>query len=263
VYATRILILVPHPDDEVVGCCAAIGRARLQGSRIFALYLTTGVPPREALWSWSRAGYDARVATRWREADSVRAFLTIETVGRADVASRTLRLHLAEAEARVARALRETQAEMLWCAAFEGAHQDHDAANAVASRFAGKLPVWEFAEYNNAGGRTQSQQFPSATGGETVLDLSPDEVAAKTRALSLYESERANLRHIAVARESFRPLPTHDYGKAPHGGTPFYARYRWVPFHPRVDRTAPADVYRTLVSYVAGSPSAAVNSART
>jgi LmbE family N-acetylglucosaminyl deacetylase len=24
----RILVLVPHPDDEVVGCAAAIGRAR-------------------------------------------------------------------------------------------------------------------------------------------------------------------------------------------------------------------------------------------
>jgi len=32
-------------------------------------------------------------------------------------------------------------------------------------------------------------------------------------------------------------------------GTAFFARYRWVPFHPRVDRTDPAAVYRGLGAF--------------
>ena len=41
-FGQRILILVPHPDDEVVAGCAAIGRAQAAGAKIFALYLTHG-----------------------------------------------------------------------------------------------------------------------------------------------------------------------------------------------------------------------------
>ena len=37
---------------------------------------------------------------------------------------------------------------------------------------------------------------------------------------------------------------------SPHAGTMFYARFRWVPFHPRVDRTDPAEFYRALGEFV-------------
>src|SRR5690349_16650698 len=46
----RILVLAPHPDDEIVACGIAALRARAAGARVFVLYLTTGVPAREALW---------------------------------------------------------------------------------------------------------------------------------------------------------------------------------------------------------------------
>jgi LmbE family N-acetylglucosaminyl deacetylase len=242
--AARILILIPHPDDEVVGCCAAIRRACAQGATVSGLYLTDGVPVRRA-----RA---ARVALRWQEAAKVRELLGLEDAGRLDFASRTLRLHLAAASDRVTHAIDATQAEILWAPAFEGAHQDHDAANALAARFAARLPVWEYAEYNNAGGRARSQTFPDARGGEQTIELAADEIAQKRRALGIYASERGNLRHIDVVREAFRPLPTHDYARPPHPGTLFYARYRWAArFTSRVDRTDPAEVYRSLGAFAA------------
>ena len=67
-FAARILILAPHPDDEVVGCCAAIGRARAAGARVFVLTLTTGVPERALLWPWQRPGHPLRVERRRAEA---------------------------------------------------------------------------------------------------------------------------------------------------------------------------------------------------
>jgi LmbE family N-acetylglucosaminyl deacetylase len=56
-FGRRILVLVPHPDDEVVGVAAAIARARADGARLFALYLGHGCLSRETLWPWQRAGY--------------------------------------------------------------------------------------------------------------------------------------------------------------------------------------------------------------
>lgn len=246
--------MIPHPDDEIVGCGAAILRARRHGSRVFGLYLSNGVPAPENDWPWRRRRNAARVARRWREAAAVCTRLGMTEAARLDAPTRTLRLRMADAETAVARALTETQAETIWCPAFEGAHQDHDAASALASRFAARAPVWEFAEYNNVGGRTRSQQFPDRRPGEIVLDLAPGERQNKRELLRAYASEHGNLAHIGAARESFRPLPAHDYARPPHEGTLFYARYRWVPFHPRVDRTDPLRVYEDLASFLAAPP---------
>ena len=114
--------------------------------------------------------------------------------------------------------------------------------------------MWEFAEYNNIGGRTHSQEFPNRLGGEIVLDLAPGERRAKRELLGAYASEHGNLAYIGAVRESFRPLPKHDYARPPHEGKLFYARYRWVPFHPRVDRTDPARVYEALGSFLDAPP---------
>jgi LmbE family N-acetylglucosaminyl deacetylase len=244
-YASRVLILVPHPDDEVVGCLAAILRARRDGARIHAYYLSNGVPPRR--------GYPARVERRWREAAAARSLLGLADAGREDQPSRTLRLRLAQSQEGVARALKETRAEVLWTPAFEGGHQDHDAANALASRFAARLPVWEFSEYHAAGERIASQSFIAPNGTERLVALTREESAAKRHALRLYRSERANLRHVGRAQEAFRPLPAYDYALPPHPGTLFFARYRWVPWLARIDRTPPADVYRDLGAFARGA----------
>jgi LmbE family N-acetylglucosaminyl deacetylase len=241
-FGEHILLLIPHPDDEVVGCCAAIGRAHARGNRVFGLYLTTGVPSRETLWRWQRGSHARRVARRWAEAEVAAGLLGIEIVGRQPIASRQLKEHLPETRRHIEAAIAETRADMLWAPAYEGGHQDHDAANFLASRFLGRLPVWEFSEYNFAGGRAHSQAFCAPTGTETSLALDAEERARKRRALGLYRSERGNLRHIAVANECFRPLAAYDYGRPPHAGRLFYQRFQWVPRHPRIDYCSPGDV---------------------
>jgi len=253
VFAPRILVLIPHPDDEVVGCGIAIMRARQQGSEVFGIYLSNGVPAAENDWPWRRHRHDARVGRRWHEAETVRGRLGFAEAGRLDAPTRTLRLRLAAAEDTIARAIARTEAETIWCPAFEGAHQDHDAANALASRFAERIAVWEYATYNNAGGHTRRQEFPRSMGGEIVLELAGDERTLKRSLLRAYASERGNLGHIGTSREAFRLLPRYDYSKPPHDGTMFYARFRWVPFHPRVDRTDPKDVYRDLFAFLAAT----------
>ena len=245
--ARRVLILAPHPDDEIVACGIAAARAVAAGSRVFVLYLTTGVAEREAFWPWQRAGHPTRVRRRRDEAEAAAALIGLEPVGYLPFPSRRLREHLDEAAAAIARALADCGADALWVPAFEGAHQDHDAANALAATFRGRLPVWEFAAYNFAGGRINSNRFPAARGDEIVFDPSPAEVTQKRRALACYTSERGNLAHIRVEREACRPLPSRCYAVPPHPGKLFRERFHWVPFrHPRIDFTPSAEVYAAL-----------------
>ena len=249
----RILVLAPHPDDEIVACAVAAHRARAEGADIFVLFLTTGVPPRDRLWRWQRRSYEARITRRRDEAVAATSLLGFAPVGFLPIPSRRLVAHLADAAAAVDRALSETAADCLWVTAFEGAHQDHDAANAVAAGLRDRVPVWEFAAYNLAGGRICVNRFADARGGVIELRLSAAEAALKRQALAIYASERGNLAHIRVAEEAYRPLPRHDYAAPPHAGTLFRERFHWVPFrHPRVDFTPSAEIYAALGEWSRG-----------
>ncbi|MCC7046167.1 MAG: PIG-L family deacetylase [Alphaproteobacteria bacterium] len=242
-FGKRILLLAPHPDDEVVGASAAIGRARAAGGEVFVAFLSTGVPDRELFWFWQRNGRAARVAQRRAESEAAARLLGFTIALFQEIPTRNLKSELAGTRARLVDLIARRQIDMVWVPAYEGAHQDHDAANFLASTFGDRVQVWEFAEYNNAGGRTHSQEFPAPNGTEIELRLREREMAAKRAALTLYGSERGNLSHIQVGREAFRPLAAYDYARPPHQGILFYQRFQWVwPRHPRVDYTRPQAV---------------------
>ncbi|HZT50946.1 MAG TPA: PIG-L family deacetylase [Stellaceae bacterium] len=243
----RVLLLVPHPDDEVVGCAAAIARACAEGAAFYALYLTTGVPPRAALWRWQRPNYARRIARRRAEAEAAARALGIAPLGFADWPARTLKAHLAETLATARDAAARCRADAIWVPAWEGGHQDHDVANFLAARLSPAVAVVEFAEYNFAGGTVRTQRFPFETGRETVLQLTAEEAARKRALLALYRSERGNLAHVGTAVESLRPLPPHDYTAPPHPGRLFRERFHWVPIpHPRIDFEPSAAVRAAL-----------------
>ena len=243
----RILLLAPHPDDEIAACGIAALRARNAGAELFVFYLTTGVPPHELLWPWQRRRYAARVTRRRDEAVEAAPLMGLRPAGFLEIPSRQLTAHLDVAATAVERALDETAADCVWVPAFEGAHQDHDAANAVAARMDDRVAVWEFAVYNLASGKVRLNRFHDARGGVIELHLNREERALKRRALALYASERSNLAHIRVAEEAYRPLPRHDYSRPPHEGTLFRERFQWVPFrHPRIDFTPSAEIYAAL-----------------
>lgn len=251
--ARRILILAPHPDDEIVACGIAARRARAAGARLFVLYLTTGIPPREDLLPWHPFGYGARIARRHAEAREATHLFGIEPAGFLLTASRGLIAKLDETAAAVERVLASTAADTLWVPAFEGAHQDHDAANALAASFSERIPTWEFAAYNYFGGKVQSNRFIDARSGPVEFRLGPNEVALKRRGLGIYASERGNLAHIETESETCRPLPRYDYAAPPHPGTLFRERFHWVPVrHPRVDFLPSPLVYAALGGWVAG-----------
>ncbi len=250
-FGKRILVLIPHPDDEVVACCAAIGRAQAEGSHIFALYLSHGCIARETLWPWQRGGYAAIVARRRREADDVARFLNISPVGWSDRPARHVWTQLPMVYAEITEAVKAHAIDQLWVPAYEGGNPDHDALNAVGSLFRASLSVLEFAEYNFFQNKANAQSFPFLNGHETILTLSPEEQTRKRAALKLYQSEQGNLNYVKVERECFRPLADTDYSRPPHPGTLWYARFQWVPFrHPRVDFTRSSEVSTAIAAFL-------------
>ena len=252
-FKQRLLILVPHPDDEVVGCAALIRRAREAGARIFTVLLTTGVPPKERLWPWDRSGYERRVALRMSEFAKSTAALEIEDAGRLEIPSRTLKDHLETAYELIGGAVDAVQPDMLWAPAFEGGHQDHDVANFLASKFRDRTDVWEFSEYTFWGGRVRSNWFPETSRTTVCIELSEFEQAFKRSLLRTYASERGNLGHIDCDRETVRPMPVHRYDEPPHPSPLFYQRFQWVPRHPRVDYCRPMDVARSMRDFASMS----------
>jgi len=248
-FGSRILLLAPHPDDELAGCCAAIGRARAQGSSVSIAFLTTGIPARERLWRWDRASHPTRFERRREEARRVCAELGAEVVHFSGCAARQLKSELRTARDLVVTFCAARRADMLWVPAYEGGHPDHDSANFVASTLRRDLPVWEFSEYNNCGGRVRSNEFPATTGNEIELKLTDIERRHKQELLAMYASERGNLNYLQTAREVFRPLADYDYAQPPHAGTLFYRRFAWASFHPKVNEVRPEEVSRAIAQF--------------
>lgn len=249
-FGPRILLLSPHPDDEVVGAAAAIGRARAAGSKVFVAHLTTGVPSPDSLWPWQRNRHGRRVATRLEEARAAAAALAVEIVLESPRPTRSLRRALVEARSEVSDLIDRLAITTLWAPAYEGGHADHDAANALASSFIGRVSAFEFPEYNFSHGRVRSQRFVAPRDTDIEIALSPSESRTKTRLLALYKSERGNLGYVGVEREAIRPLIPYDYDRPPHPGRLFYRRFDWVPFdHPRIDSTDPADVSADIAAF--------------
>lgn len=258
-FGQRILILAPHPDDEVVGACAAIQRAKKNGADVSVLFLSHGCLAKHTLWPWERKHYEEGVARRMLEAQLVAeylAFTILETNCRAGEmlrAAREIWCNLPTIWQEVNAAIAAVAPDCLWVPAYEGGNPDHDALNAVASRIK-NVPVFEMAEYHFADGKEHVGVFIAEKGNETIIALTAEEQAAKRHALAMYASEKGNLKYFGgMKTECLRPLLLYDYDAPPHKGTLWYQRYQWVPFkHPRVDFTKPHKVSEAIKDFLNG-----------
>jgi N-acetylglucosamine malate deacetylase 2 len=230
-----LLLVVAHPDDDVLGAWALLARA--PWARI--VYVTDGAP---------RDGRDARAhgfaapgayaAARRREALAALAVADIPP-------HQTVWLDVADQEAtfalqRIVGLLRELIAairpDMLLTHPYEGGHPDHDAvalavpaAVTLLERGAGKTwpapLVAEFAGYHASreGGRETSfivhPGFP-----EALFRLSDGERRLKSRMLELHTTQAAVLADFPRDRELFRLAPTYDFSRPPHPGPLLYER---------------------------------------
>ena len=250
-FGKRILILVAHPDDEVVMCAASIAQARAAGATVSTLYLTNGCISAEDLWPWQRKDYSRNVATRRAEGENAALFLGVQPVGWSSRPARHLWRSLPAVYQEVETVVSQLRPDQIWVPAYEGGNPDHDALNAIGFKFKTRLSVLEFAEYNFFGGKAQSHIFVANEVAAHTKVLSNEERANKRAAMAIYGSEQNNLTSVDVVQECYRPLSLYDYTLPPHQGILWYARFRWVPFqHPRIDRANAADISKALSRFL-------------
>ncbi len=108
-----------------------------------------------------------------------------------------------------------------------------------------RMPVWEFAAYNSAGGRVRSNRFPRPRREIAIPAPREARQARGTRLLSLGARQSASCRG---GRETSRPLPDYDYAAPPHAGGCFASGFTGFPSAIRGSISPSAAIYRDLAA---------------
>ena len=236
----NLLFIIPHPDDEIVGCGIILKKFLEEGKRITLFFLTNGIIDVNQMWFWDKKNFDKFLLRRTCEMKGSLRKLGISDFICRNLSSRTLKNHIKRTHSEIKEIISKRKIDTIFCPAYEGGHQDHDVSNFICSRLTSMCQVFEFAEYNNSYNRVKSNVFIQESINQTIIELDPIEKRIKSDLLMIYESEKKNLTYVETKIESYRQLYPYDYSKPPHPGVLFYRRFSFFSWHPRVDEDHPS-----------------------
>lgn len=238
----RLLIVLAHPDDEVLALGARL--ERLSESRI--LTLTDGAPAdgNDAFHHGFQSLADYRKA---RHAELLAALAHAGVP--ADVAAPFSALppvpdqraawHLEELTRGLLTVLGEFSPEAVLTHPYEGGHPDHDACafvvhTALRIRRANPNEAAEpllleapFYHHGENGCMRTGQFLPPECSPSLSLQLSPEEQTNKRARLACFRSQAETLSQFGTESESFRVAPAYDFSQPPHKGKLLYECYPW------------------------------------
>lgn len=226
----RTLVLVAHPDDELVIC----GALMQQMERPTVVFATDGAPRPESFWReyGSREAYSQ---LRREEARRALGLANAEPVFLADhveggIADQELFRNLPGAIAALQEIIAQRKPHCILAPNYEGGHPDHDAACFVASRVGlrRQIPVWESPiYYRRADGSGVVQAFPRRSGREIELRYEGSVLETKIRMFRTYQSQGPILEAFQPERESFRPIVDYDFTRPPLPWKLNYEHWGW------------------------------------
>ncbi len=234
----NVLLIAPHPDDEIVGSYIVIKKI-LKKKKIVIFFLTNGVIDKNSLWFWERKNHKKKVKIRKNEMKNSMNFLGIKKFYLQDIATRSLKENIEKTFKKILQIKKKHKIDSIFCPAYEGGHQDHDVANFICSRFKKKCKIYEFSEYNYFKKKINNNYFLNSTKKNKVIFLTDSEKNEKKKLLKIYKSESQNLNYVSLEKESYRELFDYDYSSPPHEGTLFYKRFSFFSWHPKVDSDNP------------------------
>ena len=224
------LVLVAHPDDEVIAC----GALMQQMEKAVVVFATDGAPRDDGFWKpyGSRRAY---AEVRRQEAQLALGIAGASPIFLADhvesgIADQELFHNLPAAIAAFEKIVAHLRPDCILTVAYEGGHPDHDAAcfiAAIVGRRAG-VEVWESPLYHrNAEGASVTQTFPRATGAEVELRAEDGPLRKKIEMLNLYRSQGLLLDGFQPRVETFRPLADYDFTRPPLPWKLNYELWQW------------------------------------
>jgi LmbE family N-acetylglucosaminyl deacetylase len=233
--APRTLVIVAHPDDDILGLGA---RLRFVAGQVDIAYVTDGAPA--AALFYHPLGFETREQyARARRAEAQRALhLAGVPEGRAHELGVVDQRALYEL-GRVVRAVlgltRGLAPDVLLTHAYEGGHPDHDAtacavhaASSLLGLEGGRAPVvLEFAGYYAGGADLVRGEFSPGSGPSGVrLELDAETQQYKRALLSCHQSQAPVWQAFPLSHELFRVAPRYDFSQPPSDGF-YYDRVDW------------------------------------
>jgi N-acetylglucosamine malate deacetylase 2 len=232
----RVVIVVAHPDDEVIGAGA---RLHALGRAASLVHVTDGAPrnPADAV----RAGARTRLAYAAMRRDELARALQLAGCGdmprdQLHVVDQEASFQLSEVSRRLAVLLERRGADIVVTHPYEGGHPDHDAAAfavqtacALLSGTGQRAPARiELTSYHAGVGGMRTGEFLAASARVSrCIELSSEEQRLKRNMLDAFVSQREVLRPFGTRRESFAVAPVYDFNRAPHVGTLHYEQFDW------------------------------------
>jgi LmbE family N-acetylglucosaminyl deacetylase len=228
----RTLVLVAHPDDEVIAFGGLLQRMR----EPVVIFATNGSP--EDPYFWEKYGSrEAYAAMRRQEALESMGVVGVKDVvilseipGGQNFVDQELFRNLGHAYEVLCDLTQRRLPQALLTLAYEGGHPDHDSCSLLAAQLGKRfrIPVWEAPLYHRLSeGGGAYQHFIEAATEEVDVKPTPAEQEVKRKMSRAYSSQGDFLANFRVEREHVRPQPAHDYCRPPHPGKVNYEVWEW------------------------------------
>lgn len=236
----KILIIAPHPDDELIGCGGRIIKALKKKEKIKIVYLTSGAIKSEPR---RKAELRKRAVTKIAMSLDIKksSLLFLNYYER----SLTEKVNISGLYKKLQKIVKNYNPDEIYVPAYEGGHIDHDIANFITSKLKNEFKIYEYQMYNNYFSFKkliqiilreiiklfskkyfywdESKFIPANTKGFR-LDITKQELNQKRGLIKRYKElaekplDGKEPRKLVVPYKAdlLRLLPKYNYMKAPH-----------------------------------------------
>lgn len=236
--ASRVAVVVAHPDDETIGCGALLSRL----ANVTVVLVTDGAPRSGA--DALRAGYDTPAAYGKARALELRAALAVAGIDdrqivELGVSDQQVCRSLAPIGRRLAALFESRGIATVLTHAFEGGHPDHDGVafcvHAAATLLQRAPALIEMPFYHLGIDGMAAQSFCDGE-DDVVVELSPSQDRIKAQMMSAHVSQAQTLQAFSSKVERYRAAKTYDFRSLPNAERIFYSTFdcgfalrEWIP----------------------------------
>jgi LmbE family N-acetylglucosaminyl deacetylase len=232
---TRVLFVVAHPDDEVVGAGGSL-LSRFQETHV--VHVTDGAPT--DMLDAHRNSFATRhdyAQARRQEALAALALAGIseDRVIELGVTDQNSAYQLVSITLKLAELFTQLKPQLVITQPYEGGHPDHD-ATAFAVHHARRLldenetapDVFEMTSYHERDESVVYSEFlPDEGSTPMTVVLTAVQQTLKRSMFDCFQSQRDVLRWFPIELERFRRAPAYDFRHAPHAGSLYYEHFDW------------------------------------
>ncbi|MFH0861286.1 MAG: PIG-L family deacetylase [Candidatus Altiarchaeota archaeon] len=199
----RILVLSPHPDDDVIGCGGTIYKHSAENDHVKVVYLTDG---RECNPSLTDEEKGIIALKRKSEAKKATNILKVDDLVFLDFPDTKLGFYTGEAASRLKSIIEDYQPDIIYLPWLGDDHVDHKATNSILARTLERSNQ----DYVIRGYEIWTSLTPNKSVDITeIIDL-------KKKALDQFETQNRilNLKKMTISRNKSRGAGSKNYAEA-------------------------------------------------